>query len=233
MAPLTHVLFDFFGTLVRYSPSRVEQGYDRSHDLLRRLGSPLGYDEFLASWDGVCAALERDAEESHVEYSMDQACSAFLQRALPQPPAPATVELFRDTYVDEWNKGVHYIDGVVPMLEELAERHTLVLVTNTHHAAVIRGHLRQMKAEAVFRTVVTSVELGRRKPSPAIFRHALALSGGTAEASVYVGDTYTADYLGAAGAGIRCLLLDPERTHAIPESDRLAGILDLRQAVNR
>lgn len=231
MAPLTHVLFDFFGTLVRYSPSRVEQGYPLSHDLLRRLGSPLGYDEFLALWDGICAALERDAEETHVEYSMDQACSAFLRRALPQPPAPAAVELFRDTYIGEWNKGVHYIDGVVPMLEELAQRYTLALVTNTHHAAVIHGHLRAMQAAPHFRVIVTSVELGRRKPSPEIFQHALDLSSGTAAAAVYVGDSYVPDYLGAAAAGIRCLLLDPDRAHAIPAADRLAGILHLRDAV--
>jgi len=40
----THVLFDFFGTLVEYSPSRTDQGYDRSFSLLRDAGLRLGYE---------------------------------------------------------------------------------------------------------------------------------------------------------------------------------------------
>ena len=34
LAILTHVLFDFFGTLVACSESRVEQGFQRSYEVL-------------------------------------------------------------------------------------------------------------------------------------------------------------------------------------------------------
>jgi hypothetical protein len=34
MARLTHILFDFFGTLVVYSPDHIGQDYARSYQLL-------------------------------------------------------------------------------------------------------------------------------------------------------------------------------------------------------
>ena len=46
----THLLLDFFGTVVEYSPSRTAQGYERTHDLTTRMGSTLTYDESRAAW---------------------------------------------------------------------------------------------------------------------------------------------------------------------------------------
>lgn len=48
----THLLFDFFGTLVDTSPSRTEQGVEASFGLLQREGTALDYDGFLALWSG-------------------------------------------------------------------------------------------------------------------------------------------------------------------------------------
>ncbi len=47
MAALTHVLFDFFGTLVAYSESRVEQGFPRSYQILVTAGTHVDCAGFL------------------------------------------------------------------------------------------------------------------------------------------------------------------------------------------
>ena len=78
-----HVLFDFFGTLVAYSASRVEQGFRKSHELLLERGSALDYEGFLQSWESCFEALETQAQASLVEYSMDAVCRQFLDRTLP------------------------------------------------------------------------------------------------------------------------------------------------------
>jgi putative hydrolase of the HAD superfamily len=57
--------------------------------------------------------------------------------------------------------------------------------------------------------VVDSALAGFEKPDPRIFLHALAHSGATAERTLHVGDLYHADVLGARGAGVHALLLDP------------------------
>ncbi len=69
--------------------------------------------------------------------------------------------------------------------------------------------------------VVTSAQVGSRKPDPAIFRPALELARCSANEAVYVGDTPAEDVEGARAAGIRALLIDREGGADI---DSLAGI---------
>jgi hypothetical protein len=58
---MTGILFDFFGTLVEYSASRVEQGYDATHKLLlnrlpRCFGEIFGGRLQLSVYEGVADA---------------------------------------------------------------------------------------------------------------------------------------------------------------------------------
>ena len=159
---------------------------------------------------------------------MDALCGTFLQRVLSRTPDDELVGRLRDTFLGEWNQGVAYIPGVPELLAELADRFTLVLVTNTHHADLVHGHLQALGVARYFATVITSVEHGKRKPSPCIFERALALSSGKPETSVYVGDSFSTDYRGALDAGLRCLLIDPQRRHDVPDTARLADVLEAR-----
>ncbi|MEW6269599.1 MAG: HAD family hydrolase [Thermodesulfobacteriota bacterium] len=233
LAGTTHVLFDFFGTLVSYSPSRTEQGYQRSHELLAAAGCAVDYRTFLERLEGTFEDFDRRTLDSLREFSMDEACEELLRELLPRGFDAGLVERLRDAYLTEWSTAVIHLPGVAAMLAELAERFTLVLVTNTHHAGLIHEHLQAMDAARHFTTVVTSVEHGKRKPSSCIFARALRLAGGTPETSLYVGDSYAADYVGATRAGLRCLLIDPERRHDVPETDRLAHVLDVRTRLLR
>jgi len=228
MPALTHVLFDFFGTLVAYSESLVEQGYERSYEVLAKAGTRVDYSGFLEKWSDTFEEYELRAQQSLDEYSMDDVCEAFLQRVLPQPPNADVIARFRDTYLMEWNRGVEYVPGVTSLLADLSERFTLALVTNTHHADLVNNHLEAMGAMQYFSAVVHSVEHGKRKPSRCIFESGIEQSRGRPETAAYVGDSYSADYLGAVGAGLRGLLIDPKRRHDVPQSDRLAHVLEAR-----
>lgn len=232
MPVVTHVLLDFFWTLVEYSESRVSQGFGRSYKVVQAAGARAGYLEFLKQWEATFADFEDRAAQDLREYSMDAVCAAFLRHLLGRSPSLELLEAFRDTYRKEWNNGVKYLAGVQELLAHLADRFTLVLVTNTHHADLVHGHLRAMGADRCFAEVVTSVEHGRRKPSRCIFDEALTRTGGTAEVAIYMGDSYSCDYRGANAAGIRCLLVDPGRRHDVPEDDRLSHVLEAPQRLD-
>jgi putative hydrolase of the HAD superfamily len=227
MSAITHVLFDFFGTLVHYSDSRTEQGYERSHRVLHEAGSELAYDEFLASWSRTFSTFESRAQTSLEEYSMNDVCGAFLTSTLRSRPSQALLELFRDTYLEEWNTGVRDIPGLRPLLERLSGAYCLALVSNAHHADIVLNHLSRLELTGFFEAIVISIEHGRRKPSPCIFQRTLALTGGSADNALYVGDSYLADYVGATGAGLRCLLIDESSVHPVPAEARIASILEL------
>ena len=83
----------------------------------------------------------------------------------------------------------------------------LVVVSNsdgTVEQSLIAAGLRDYLAH-----VVDSAVAGVEKPDPRIFQHALEASGAAADGTVHVGDLYHADVLGARGAGVHPLLLDP------------------------
>ncbi|MGH2871266.1 MAG: HAD family hydrolase, partial [Solirubrobacteraceae bacterium] len=56
--------------------------------------------------------------------------------------------------------------------------------------------------------VVSSAAVGAAKPAPAIFGHALALSGARPEHALHVGDSLAEDVAGARACGIEAVLLD-------------------------
>ncbi len=227
----THVLFDFFGTLVSYSASRTDQGYAASHELARRFGAQLSYPDFLDAWDQISARFDAQADEDGIEFSMLQLASDFLTSVLGRVPSVDESEAFVDTYVGEWNQGVRYLDGVTGLLDELRRDYRLAVVTNTHLASLVPGHLRAMGVADRFDAVITSVEVGWRKPHPAIYAVTLTRLGIPAGAAAFVGDTFAADYDGPEQAGMQAFLIDPDGLDPVPKARRLSSVLDLPRAL--
>jgi putative hydrolase of the HAD superfamily len=83
----------------------------------------------------------------------------------------------------------------------------LVVVSNsdgTAEAGMVTCGLRDLVD-----AVVDSAVFGVEKPDRRIFEHALALAGAGAADAIHVGDLHAADVVGAIGAGIHPVLLDP------------------------
>lgn len=224
---MTHVLLDFFGTLADYSPSRTEQGYHRSHDLVRSMGASASYPDMLSAWTQECDRLDRRAAADNREYSMHEATAACLRRLLVRQPAAGEISAFADCYLAEWNTGVCYPSGMTQTVTALASRYRLAVVSNTHDAALVPAHLAAMGIESYFDAVITSIEVGWRKPHRAIYAEALSRLGILAAHAIFAGDTYDADYAGPAGAGLTAYLIDPDARHDIPADRRLGSLADL------
>ena len=226
---ITHILFDFFGTLVDYMPSRTAQGYSRSFKLLRHAGMALDYEGFLALWSEVFAQFDAEAESSLREFSMADVATEFLKRAVPDATSGPLAARLSSTYLAEWNSGVRYPDGIAALLQRLDKQYTLAVITNTHDAGLVPTHLGRMGVRGLLAQVFTSVEFGRRKPAPAIFQHALGVLGAKPECCLYVGDNYDADYLGARSAGICALLIDPTHKTPLDGRDRIDSVFQLEE----
>jgi putative hydrolase of the HAD superfamily len=225
------LLFDFFGTLVRYSNSRTEQGFHGSHALAREYGATAGYEEFLRGWVEASGTFDRRSDADDSEFSMSEACTAFLARLLGRAPGPGETERFVDRYVAEWDTGVTYLEGLSRMLRDLRRTHRLAVVSNTHSPTLVPSHLERMGVADLFETVVLSVDLGWRKPHPAIYQAALDRLGITAADAVFIGDSYVPDYVGPVKYGMRALLIAPPGVVDIPDAHRLDGILDTARRV--
>jgi putative hydrolase of the HAD superfamily len=220
------VLFDFFGTLVEYSPSRRSQGYEKTHGILKARKIAISYSGFLDNWVSAANELDRWSEAQHWEYSMLDVAKRFLLRIHCDPANETLANDIWNSYLNEWNKGVTYIQNTGAFIERLGVSYKLGIVTNTHYAPLIWQHLNEMGIANAFWTVVTSVEHGRPKPHRAIFDYAIHSLGTPPSETLYVGDSYVTDYLGAKSVGMPALLIDPRHESDVPADDRINHVFE-------
>lgn len=221
------LLFDFFGTLVSYSPSWTEQGFRGTHALAASYGCALNYQQFLKEWSAVISRFADEAAVSEREYSLSDVTDAFLQSVLGRNPHSREIAELLAAYMVEWNTGVAHMEGMTAFLRALAERRRLAIISNTNEPQLVPELLNTMGVLDCFHSVTLSIEVGWRKPNPAIFIAALESAGVEASRAIVVGDSYEADYLGARRSGIRALLIDPGRVHPIPPEDRLSSVFEV------
>ena len=93
--------------------------------------------------------------------------------------------------------------------------------------ATLENLLRNMGYLPYFDEVVASAAVGCRKPGSAIFEIALERMGVNASEAVHVGDLPEADGEGAAGAGIRPIIIDRAGRHDNCEFERVSLLTDL------
>jgi HAD superfamily hydrolase (TIGR01662 family) len=105
-------------------------------------------------------------------------------------------------------------------LTELRTRgYGLGLITNRNNVERFYELLDEMDLRSYFDVTLASGEVGVRKPEPGIFYAALDRIGARAGESLYVGDNYWADVIGAQRAGATPVLFDPH--HLFPEAECL------------
>ncbi|HEX4594200.1 MAG TPA: HAD family hydrolase [Bryobacteraceae bacterium] len=96
--------------------------------------------------------------------------------------------------------------GTAEQLHEIGERYRIAVISNAD--GKIEDVLHRCGIAQCFRTITDSGLVGYEKPHPEIFRQALKSMNAAPEESLYVGDVYSVDYLGATGAGMQAMLMD-------------------------
>jgi len=105
----------------------------------------------------------------------------------------------------------------------------LVVVSNSDGS--VAQTLREQGLFEHFHAVFDSALVGHEKPDRRIFEHALEVSGADASRTLHVGDMYSADVVGARGAGLHALLLDPFDDWTDVDAPRLPDLAALHQAL--
>jgi putative hydrolase of the HAD superfamily len=220
------ILFDFFGTLVRYQPDRTALAYPRSHGLLAGWGWRQDHDDFVTLWDQASRAVEAASSGTYEEPSMLDFSTAFgdlaeLDLAEDQLSDLATC------FVEEWSQHVQPIAGAHELLQALSRRYRLGIVSNTNDTAMVPRIVADHFTPSSFEHTLLSVEHGFRKPHRSIYEAALRLFDVEADQTLFVGDSFEADYRGPTGVGMRAFLIDPDEAHQVPADHRLTSVLEL------
>jgi HAD superfamily hydrolase (TIGR01509 family) len=175
--PLAGVLFDWDGTLINsyHADSQAYLG------MFRELG------------------LNWGLEELELHYSPDW-YTVYRAAGIPKEHWDKADNLWRIHYARYPAK---LVSGARSVLQRLARRHTLGLVTSGDRARVTR-QLRQFSLTGTFRARVCGGDTTEKKPHPAPLRKALQQLKLEPDQCVYVGDT-PEDLAMAGAVGMRAI----------------------------
>ena len=227
------VFFDWFNTLTTYYPPRenayaaacCDLGLEVTLDRLSR--GLLLADQFYSDENARSPIKKREPKEMIAVYVR------YGQVALRGAGLPSSEETV--LRVMEKVRGAFdsprfaLYDDVLPALAALKSRRVVMgLISNIDQD--IKPVCSELGLDPYVTQVVTSRDVRSEKPHPLIFLAALDGTGVEAEESVYVGDHYSCDVVGARGVGMRPVLVD--RYDLFPEITDCARIRSLAELVD-
>jgi len=115
-------------------------------------------------------------------------------------------------------------------LERIRQEYGIAVISNADGR--IDAVLRRCGICDCFASITDSGIVGHEKPHPAIFEAALREMKADPGESLYVGDVYSVDYVGATGAGMQAVLLDVAgayRGRDLPRVESLGQLQDWLQ----
>ena len=118
-------------------------------------------------------------------------------------------------------------DGTRDILSRIGRQYKIGVISNAD--GKIADVLTSTGICDCFRSVTDSGLVGFEKPHPAIFETALRDLGAQPYESLYVGDGYSIDYLGATNAGMQAVLLDVSGAYRDTEHDRVECLQQLEE----
>jgi len=224
-APYRGVLFDLFGTLIGFDPSRLpelEIDGRRLRTTVGALGTLLAElvpgtspPEFLQALMTVSDEMARARAYDHVELPSRER----FRRALERVACEDTILLEAAVHLSRAHMACIVDATVLPpahaaLLAELRGRYPLGLVSNFDDTAAAYDILRRHGLVEYLDTVVVSEALGLRKPHPGLLRAALRGLGLPADAVLFVGDTFRDDVASAQAAGVDVAWIDAQGSGA-------------------
>ncbi len=98
----------------------------------------------------------------------------------------------------------------IEVLEYLSQKYKLHIITNGFHEV---QHIKLKHAGLIpyFDNIITSEQVGAKKPNPKIFNYALKKANTSAEESIMIGDDLEVDVLGAEEMGIQSIFFNPKK----------------------
>lgn len=118
---------------------------------------------------------------------------------------------YRAAYIDARRP----IPGALQVLDALRGEGRIAVVSNNVTAEQMQK-LAACGLDRLLDAAVISEDAGVAKPAPEIFHIALARIGATAADAIMIGDSWSADILGARGAGVEAIWYNPLR-HVCPD----------------
>jgi len=142
-------------------------------------------------------------------------------------------DVVRDKLVDATRQSANWdvlLPGTRAVLDRLAKRHRIGVISNAD--GKIDVVLARCGIADCFLTITDSGLVGHEKPHPAIFAAAFEQMKAAPEESLYVGDVYSVDYVGATQSGMQAVLMDVSGAYRDDGWPRVESLEELEEKLD-
>ena len=133
----------------------------------------------------------------------------------------------RNTLVENTQNSANWdqiLPGTREALERIRERYAIAVISNADGR--IDAVLERCGIANCFASITDSGIVGHEKPHPEIFAAALRAMKAEPEQSLYVGDVYSVDYVGASRFGMQAVLFDVAGAYRDREFPRVESMAE-------
>lgn len=258
--PLEAITFDFGNTLVPVVRDDLRRVVRLTAERIAARLGPYDVDAFLRTWAEERDRQFREELPQQREVDLGDRFVRVLARLRGMPPPSATqrwdqagartlsaeaeiawaVEVYSAAFVEIMPRP----GSVAPVLERLASRYTLGVLSNWPLGVTVDRYLAVAGWDRHFAAVVVSQRVGTIKPNPMIFDVAQRELGIDDPARIlHVGDDWAADVVGAKNAGWRAAYLDnggidsplpsSARSNAVAADIEISQLAELERVIAR
>lgn len=215
MAKPRFIFFDVGNTLL--FPNRV------------RMLAPLPEEKHptLSGWQALERRTKKEFDQGLISGKIDHGFWWTFHTYLLQE-AGALDDRLRDSIVENTQNSANWdqiLPGTRDALDRIRQQYAIAVISNADGR--IDAVLRRCGICDCFASITDSGNIGQEKPHPAIFAAALREMKADPAESLYVGDVYSVDYVGARNAGMQAVLLDVAGAYRGQELPRVESLAEL------
>jgi len=215
MAKCRNIFFDVGNTLL--FPNRA------------RVLAPIPVDRHptLEAWQALERRTKHEFDQGLMEGKVDHGFWWTFHTYLLQQ-LNCEDEAIRNKLVENTQNSANWdqiLSGTREALMKIKQQYAIAVISNSD--GKIDAVLGRCGIADCFAGITDSGKVGHEKPHPAIFEAALREMNADPAQSLYVGDLYSVDYVGAMNVGMQAVLFDVAgtyRDHEFPRVESLAGL---------
>ncbi len=221
MKDITDIFFDLDHTLWDFDRNSV-LAFDK---IFKEQHPTIDTEEFTAIYAPInqaCWKLYQVDKITHVALRYQRLKQSF--DAMNYNISDEAIDKISQDYIAFLPENNQLFEGAIEVLDYLLPKYTLHIITNGF-AEVQHKKISNSGLGHYFKTVTNSEMAGVKKPHRNIFEFALSLAKTNKENAVMIGDCIEADVRGAIDFGMKAILFDEKKNHA------MSGVLTINRLV--
>ncbi len=222
---IKHIFFDLDHTLWDFD-TNSNQSFKY---VFKQLGVDVDFDKFKNHYYPINDAywkLFRENKISKSDLRYGRLNDTF--KKLKIKVSPQVINDLAEAYIQNLSNYNTLIEGTFDILDYLKPKYEMHIITNGFEE-VQSKKMSKSGLAPYFKSVITSEQVGVKKPNPKIFNFALESCQAQVSESVMIGDNYEADVMGALDFGLEAIFCNFNKQPSAQNIKSVTKLIQLKQ----